>query len=174
MEKAELIAAVYRNQAAELEPKATAFLRESAVHEGARDMCALLAKNMAAVSKAAQDDVEADDELGPEQTTRALYHLTRLMRRIDVALKEAAKNQANLIMAKSAKAQFAADQAADLMRRAELELAKAARKDELIAEEEAKAAKEKKPARKRKPKVNGVNGTKRAPRKKATKKAVEA
>lgn len=170
IEKAEVIAGTLENQAASMGPTAEKLRADAAGHGGARDICGILARNMNVVMGAAEKEIAEDDDLSPEQRERCLYHVSRVMRRIDITLQETARNQANLVIACNAQAGFAEKIRDAMIKQAQLELDKANRRKQLAAEKEA-ANKKKAPRKKAasKSKTSKAAASK-APKKKASKK----
>lgn len=140
-DKADVIAGVLRTHADELDGQVADLEKKATLHEGARDAVTLIQRNLAGILPQVEREIGADEDLNKESSVRALIHVSHAMQRVATSLGEFQKNQANRVLAVAGQVQLARQIAAQARAKADLEIAKSKRRDEVMAERRAAAAK---------------------------------
>ncbi|MEE9358892.1 MAG: hypothetical protein V3U85_00260, partial [Hyphomicrobium sp.] len=124
------------------EEQASVMTMRAQMHQGARDAVAAIGKNIQGIMPQAEKEVAADERLDDETKVIALRHVARALTRVSTSLSEFKKNQHNSIIDSNGQAAMATRLAQSARAKAELELAKAQRREEVDAEQRASMSSE--------------------------------
>jgi hypothetical protein len=161
-EKAEIIKAVYDEQALDtVELKVTA-QREAYEHDGAAQAMLLLGKQMPSFASQIEQRIVADTEMSPGEANVARIYAKNMIARFQTMCVENAKNQRNSKLRCEGQISMLEKQRDTLTKKGDLAIAKAKRRAEVEKEEAEKTAKVAKDALKEKKKAPA----KKAPAKK--------